>query len=62
MSLKGYQWLNDNGEVAMAFFFKDRSLCIYQNVSLEEIDKFKKYIEDNGFEIFSTENFIKEDE
>lgn len=60
MTLKGYEWLADNGEVTMRFFFKDESLCIYKNVSLEEIDNFKKYIEDNGHKILSTENFIKE--
>ena len=60
MSLKGWEWLDDNGKVTMRFFFKDLSLCIYKNVSLEEIDNFKKYIEDNGMEIHNTYNFIKE--
>lgn len=62
MTLKGYEWLDEEGNVTMRFFFKDLSLCIYKNVSLEEIDNFKKYIEDNGHEIHSTYNFIKEDE
>lgn len=51
MSLKGYQWLNENKEVVMSYSFKDLTLDIWKDTTVEELEKFKKYIKENSFEI-----------
>ena len=51
MSLKGYQWLNENKEVIMSYTFKDLTLDIWKDTTREELEKFKKYIEENSSEI-----------
>lgn len=48
MSLKGYQWLNDEGEVIMSFFFKDLTLWLWENVAQEELDKFVAFLKEKG--------------
>lgn len=50
MSLKGYQWLNDNKEVIMSFTFKDLTLDIWKETTEEEINKFKKYLKEHSFD------------
>lgn len=47
MSLKGYQWLNENQEVVMSYTFKDLTLDIWKDTTMEELEKFKKYIKEN---------------
>lgn len=49
MSLKGYQWLNDNNEVVMSFSFKDLTLDIWKDTTLEELNKFKEYLKEQSF-------------
>lgn len=46
MSLKGYEWLDDNGKVIMCFTFKRLELFLFEDVSKEEYDKFIKFIEE----------------
>lgn len=58
MSLKGYQWLNDNGEVVMSYLFKEEIIDVWKEVSEEEIQKFKDYI---GMEILGIEYHYKEE-
>ena len=36
MSLKGYQWLNENNEVIMSFRFKDLMIDIWKDTTKEE--------------------------
>lgn len=55
MSLKGYQWLDDNGKAVMGFFFKDLSIFLWEDVTKEEYDKFYEYIREQGFEPHSTD-------
>lgn len=50
MSLKGFEYVEES-KVLMRFFFKDLSLYIYQELNKSKIEKFKKYINDNGFTI-----------
>lgn len=50
MSLKGYQWLNDKEEVVMSFTFKDLTLDIWKETTEEEINKFKEYLKEHGFD------------
>ena len=47
MSLKGYQWLNDNKEVVMSYYFKDLSLIVWKDVTREELNKFIEYLKQN---------------
>lgn len=49
MSLKGYQWLDDNGKVVMSFTFKDLTLDVWQDTTKEEYLKFIKYLKENGW-------------
>ena len=51
MSLKGYQWFNDKNEVLMSYYFKDLTLYIWKDVTNEELEEFKKYLEDKHNEI-----------
>lgn len=49
MSLKGYEFLNDDETKVIArFFFKDLSLFLYEKLSDEKLEEIKKYIIDNG--------------
>lgn len=49
MSLKGYQWLDDNGKVVMSFTFKDLTIDVWQDTTKEELDKFKQYLQSNSW-------------
>lgn len=49
MSLKGYQWLNENEEVIMSFRFKDLQIDIWQDTTKEELDKFREFLKEKGF-------------
>lgn len=52
MSLKGYEFLNDDETKVIArFFFKDLSLFLYEKLSDEKLEEIKKYIIDNGSRI-----------
>lgn len=52
MSLKGYQWLNDNGEVVMTFIFKYLRLTIWDNdITIKEINDFIQYINERNHKI-----------
>ena len=52
MSLKGYQWLDDSGKVIMSYTFKDLTLCIWEDTTKEELDKFINYItNEHSFEV-----------
>ncbi len=55
MSLKGYQWLDDDGKVIMSFTFKDLTLDVWKDVSVEEYHNFIEYIREQGFEPHSTD-------
>ncbi len=48
MSLKGYEWLDDNGKVIMTFTFKRLELDIWENTTKEELDKFKAFLKEQG--------------
>ena len=50
MSLKGYQWLNDNGEVIMSFRFKDLVLDIWEDTTKEELEAFKEYLKEHSWD------------
>ena len=54
MSLKGYEWLDDDGKVIMSFFFKDLSLYIWEDIREEQYNEFIEYIKNKGFEILHT--------
>lgn len=58
MSLKGYQWLDSNKEVAMSYHFKDLSLNVWKDVTREELNKFIEYLKQNGCDryILNTHN------
>ena len=51
MSLKGYEWLDNNGKVIMCFTIKRLELFLMEDVSKEEYDKFIKYIEEHTFKV-----------
>lgn len=48
MSLKGYEWLDDNGKVIMTFTFKRLELDVWEDTTDEELKKFKKFLEEKG--------------
>lgn len=50
MSLKGYQWLNENKEVVMSFRFKDLTIDIWKDTTEEELNKFKEYLKEKSFD------------
>lgn len=54
MSLKGYQWLIDN-KVVMTFTFKRLELDVWEDVSITELEEFKKFIIDKGYHISKIE-------
>ena len=47
MSLKGYQWLDENENVIMSYTFKDLKLDIWKDTTKEELDKFKKFLDEH---------------
>lgn len=48
MSLKGYQWLNDDGKSIMGYFFKDETIYLWDDVTEIQYNDFINYIEENG--------------
>lgn len=60
MSLKGYKWLNDDGEVVMSFRFKDLSIDIWQDTTKEELDKFIEYLKQQGENTYYIHTHTKE--
>lgn len=52
MSLKGYQWLNDDGEVIMYFTFKDLTITICKDTTEVELKKFEDYITSKSFDVY----------
>lgn len=57
MSLKGYEFLDDNGNVQACFFFKRLNLIIYKDISEERLEEIKTYIKEKGDKILSIEYF-----
>ena len=49
MSLKGYQWLDDNGEVIMSFMFKYLELDVWKDTTKKEFDKFVAFLKEHSF-------------
>lgn len=49
MSLKGWQFLNDEGKVEASYLFKDRVLDLWLEVTEERLQEIKDYI--GGLEI-----------
>ena len=54
MSLKGYQWLNENGEVIMYYMFKDEEIFLNKDVTSKQHREFVKFIEGKGFKVRGT--------
>lgn len=50
MSLKGYQWLNEKGEVVFSYRFKDRMIDVWKDTTKEEYDKFRTFLEREGID------------
>ena len=48
MSLKGYQWLDDEEKVVMSFTFKDLTLDIWKDTTEEELNKFKEFLKEHS--------------
>lgn len=48
MSLKGYQWLDEKGEVVFSYRFKDRTIDVWKDTTKEELDKFKAFLNEKG--------------
>ena len=61
MSLKGYQWFDTNNKVLMTYWFKDCSLYINEDTPLEEIYKFKEWLNEKNCEILNTKYKTKGD-
>lgn len=55
MSLKGYQWYNEEGKCIMSFRFKDLQIDIWEDVSKDNYMAFIEYIRSRGFEPSSTD-------
>lgn len=55
MSLKGYQWLNDEGKVIMSYMFKDRILDVWKDITEKDMDEFKEYLNQNECEVANIE-------
>jgi hypothetical protein len=52
MSLKGYEFLNDDKtKVVARFFFKDLSLFLYEEIDDKKMKEIKDYIKEKGFNI-----------
>lgn len=55
MSLKGYQWLNSNGEVLMSYLSKYNKIYVWQDItSKDEID-FYNFLKEKGITCNSTD-------
>ncbi len=63
MSLKGYQFLNDDKtKVIASYYFKDLTLYLYKEISDEKMKEIKDYLKDNGdWEIRNIVDFIREE-
>lgn len=48
MNLKGYQWLNDKGEVIMSYSSKYNKIYVWQNIRSKDEIEFHKYLKENG--------------
>lgn len=61
MSLKGYEFYDDNNKTQAMFLFKYDYLYIYQELTQERLDEIKSYIENNGHEILQVVDKTKND-
>lgn len=63
MSLKGYQFLNDDKtKVIASYYFKDLTLYLYKEISDEKMEEIKNYLKDNGdWEIRNVIDFTREE-
>ena len=48
MSLKGYQWLNDKGEVIMSYSSKYNKIYVWKDIRSKDEIEFHKYLKENG--------------
>lgn len=53
MSLKGYQWLDNNNKVIMSYTFKYCELDIWQDTTEEELNNFIQYLKDHYCDKFN---------
>lgn len=47
-SLKGYEWLDDEGNAIMYYTFKDLTIHIIQDTTKEELNKFKEWLKEHS--------------
>ena len=50
MSLKGYEWLQDN-KVIMNFTFKYLELTLFEDVTKKELEEFKNFLKEKNEKI-----------
>lgn len=55
MTLKGYQWLNDNGEVIMTYMSKYNKIYVWKDIRTKDELEFHKYLKEQGIECSSTD-------
>lgn len=55
MSLKGYQWLNDEGEVIMYYMFKDEKICLNKDITTKQHRDFVEYLKEHGCKANNTD-------
>ena len=49
MALKGYQWLNDKGEVIMYYMFKDNIIYVNKDITNKQHREFYEFLKSKGF-------------
>ena len=55
MSLKGYQWLDDNKIVLMSYTFKDEVLDVWRDTTKDELENFKRFLKEHHCETYKIE-------
>lgn len=55
MSLKGYQWLNDKGEIIMSYSSKYNKIYVYKDIRTKDELDFHKYLKEQGIICNSTD-------
>ena len=55
MSLKGYQWLNSDGEVIMSYLSKYNKIYVWQDITSKDERDFYNFLKKQGITCNSTD-------
>lgn len=55
MTLKGYKWLNDKGEVIMSYSSKYNKIYVWKDITTKDHIEFVKYLKEQGINCSQTD-------